>query len=110
VQAITAGRYGSKQANKRVPGHGTFHFPLYSVKLYEARKRKSDGAVTWRFVKHLTDGHTWYPTVEGWAEDLARTSGVSFEPGLVHGTVETPPPPPPEPEPVVWDEGNDLLD
>lgn len=105
-QAVTVGRYGSKMANKQVPGHGTFSFPLYSVKLYEARVRQSDGAVTWRFVEHLTRGHSWEPTVERWAESKADELGLPYEQGLTQGRVETPPPEPePEPEPPTWDEG-----
>jgi len=113
-RAIAAGRYGAKMANTKVHGKdGCLHrlsFPLYSVKLYEARERKKDGAITWRFVKHLSEGHTWFPTVLDWAEKRAAEEGLDFEPGLTHGTVETPAPPPPEPAsppPIVWAEDFD---
>ena len=88
MQAVTAGRYGSQQATTP----GKLSFPLYSVKLYETRARQSDGAVTWRFVRHISKGHTWAPTVERWAEAEAEARGLSYEHGLIHGVVETPAP------------------
>ena len=113
-RAITAGRFGSKMATTKVRDrYNCYHnlsFPLYSVKLYEARERKKDGAITWRFVEHLSAGHTWLPTVERWAEERAEEEGLDFEPELTHGTIETPAPPPPVPEPpppIIWAEDFD---
>jgi len=86
MKAITVGRFGSKMAAVRTKWTGqTLHFPLYSVKLYEARPRQRDGKVTWRFVEHLSESHSWEPTVETWAHEEAARQGLPFMANLTHG-------------------------
>ncbi len=91
MKAITAGRFGSSQATVQST---KLTFALYSVKLYETRTRQSDGAVTWRFVRHLSNGHTYLPTVKGMALDKAADLGLPYIEALVHGAVEIPAPEP----------------
>jgi len=83
IMAITCGRMGSRMANVK-RGRRTLSFPIYSVKLYALRER-ADGVKTWRFVRHLSDGHTVFSTVERQAEQEALLKGLSFVPNLIHG-------------------------
>ncbi|MCP4741381.1 MAG: hypothetical protein GY871_04020 [Actinomycetales bacterium] len=85
-QAVSTGRMGTRQAIVR-KGGCTMAFPIYSAKLYELRPRQSDGAMTWRFVEHLTEGHTGYKTTEARAVALAEERGLPYEPGLLYGQI-----------------------
>ena len=107
-RVITAGRAGSSMATVRAT---RLSFPLYCVKLYEARPRKADGVYTYRLVDHLSAGHTWFPTSVKRAEAMAENLGLPYHTDCVQGqpleAEHCPDWIEPEPEsdlpPAIWD-------
>lgn len=56
TRIVTVGRYGARMATTR-KGTARLSFPLYAVKVYEARPRM-DGKLTYRLVETLDDTAT----------------------------------------------------
>lgn len=87
-RVMTVGRFGTRMA-----GVGKLHFPIFAVKVYEYRVRKSDGVSTARLVETIEetatacDGEPSRPLIEK-AQEIARERGFPYVPGVVYGDVD----------------------
>jgi len=86
MRIITVGRNGARMA--RTPSG--FSFPVWSVKLYEARARQSDGVLTYRLRDVLScsvSGRAPSARLMEEAMAIAHTRGLRFALNVVQGTL-----------------------
>jgi|OM-RGC.v1.030631935 hypothetical protein len=87
-RVVTVGRHGTRIAKKR-----NWNFPVFAVKVYEYRARKSDGVSTARLVETLEETATSChgepsETLLETAREIARERGLPFTPGVVQGDID----------------------
>lgn len=86
-RVVTVARAGTKMASFKRGGH-RFSKPVWTAAIYEARKRKRDGAVTWRLAERFgreVSGNTPSGRFLREVQEAAAELGLPFVEGIKYG-------------------------